>query len=124
MSDRLSTITLRNERDVVQARQRAREIAALLGFDNQEQIRLATATSEMARNAYRYARGGKVSFDVEAGRTAVLVITISDAGPGIDNLDEIFEGRYRSSTGMGLGILGTKRLMDNFELTSSSPELW
>ena len=69
MSDRLSTITLRNERDVVQARQRAREIAALLGFDNQEQIRLATATSEMARNAYRYARGGKVSFDVEIGRT-------------------------------------------------------
>jgi len=120
MSDRLSTITLRNERDVVQARQRAREIAALLGFDNQEQIRLATATSEMARNAYRYARGGKVSFDVEIGRTQTLEITISDTGPGIDNLDEIFEGRYRSSTGMGLGILGTKRLMDNFELTSSS----
>ena len=120
MSDRLSTITLRNERDVVQARQRAREIASLLGFDNQEQIRLATATSEMARNAYRYARGGKVSFDVEAGRKQVLAITISDAGPGIDNLDEIFAGRYRSSTGMGLGIVGTKRLMDNFELTSSS----
>jgi signal transduction histidine kinase/CheY-like chemotaxis protein len=119
MSNRLSTITLRNERDVVQARQRAREIAALLGFDNQEQIRLATATSEMARNAYRYARGGKVSFDVEIGRTQVLEIAVSDTGPGIDNLNEIFEGRYRSSTGMGLGILGTKRLMDNFEITSS-----
>ena len=119
MSNRLSTITLRNERDVVQARQRAREIAGLLGFDNQEQIRLATATSEMARNAYRYARGGKVSFDVETGRTQILEITVSDTGPGIDNLNEIFEGRYRSSTGMGLGIVGTKRLMDNFEITSS-----
>lgn len=119
MSHRLSTITLRNERDVVQARQRAREIAALLGFDNQEQIRLATATSEMARNAYRYARGGKVSFDVDIGRTQILVITVSDTGPGIENLDEIFDGRYRSATGMGLGILGTKRLMDNFEITSS-----
>jgi signal transduction histidine kinase/CheY-like chemotaxis protein len=119
MSNRLSTITLRNERDVVQARQRAREIAALLGFDNQEQIRLATATSEMARNAYRYARGGKVSFDVEIGRTQMLAITVSDTGPGIDNLNEIFEGRYRSQTGMGLGIVGTKRLMDNFEITSS-----
>lgn len=119
MSNRLSTITLRNERDVVQARQRAREIAALLGFDNQEQIRLATATSEMARNAYRYARGGKVSFDVEIGRSQVLAITVSDTGPGIDNLNEIFEGRYRSQTGMGLGIVGTKRLMDNFEITSS-----
>jgi signal transduction histidine kinase/CheY-like chemotaxis protein len=119
MSNPLSTIALRNERDVVQARQRAREIAALLGFDNQEQIRLATATSEMARNAFRYARGAKVSFDVDIGRTQVLEITISDTGPGIDNLDEIFEGRYRSSTGLGLGILGTKRLMDNFEITSS-----
>ncbi len=119
MSNRLSSITLRNERDVVQARQRAREIAALLGFDNQEQIRLATATSEMARNAYRYARGGKVSFDVEIGRTQVLEITVSDTGPGIDNLTEIFEGRYHSATGMGLGIVGTKRLMDTFAITSS-----
>lgn len=119
MSNRLSTITLRNERDVVQARQRAREIAAVLGFDNQEQIRLATATSEMARNAYRYARGGKVSFEVEIGRTQVLAITISDTGPGIENLNEIFEGRYRSSTGMGLGIVGTKRLMDKFEISSA-----
>jgi signal transduction histidine kinase/DNA-binding response OmpR family regulator len=118
MSNRLSTITLRNERDVVLARQRAREIAALLGFDNQEQIRLATATSEMARNAFRYARGGKVSFDIEIGKTQVMAITISDTGPGIDNLSEIFEGRYRSTTGMGLGIVGTKRLMDNFEISS------
>src|SRR6185312_4734789 len=120
MSNRLSIIALRNERDVVQARQRAREIAALLGFDNQEQIQLATATSEMARNAYRYARGGKINFDVEIGRTQVLAITISDTGPGIDNLNEIFEGRYRSSTGMGLGIVGTKRLMDDFEISSSA----
>jgi signal transduction histidine kinase/CheY-like chemotaxis protein len=82
-------------------------------------MRLATATSEMARNAFRYARGGKVSFDVEIGKTQVLAITISDSGPGIDNLSEIFEGRYRSTTGMGLGIVGTKRLMDNFEITSS-----
>ena len=51
--------------------------------------------------------------------TQVLEITVSDTGPGIDNLNEIFEGRYRSETGMGLGILGTKRLMDNFEITSA-----
>src|SRR5215831_17192769 len=111
MSNRLSTITLRNERDVVQARQRAREIAAVMGFDNQEQIRLATATSEMARNAFRYARGGKVSFAVQSGKMQTLEIVISDTGPGIPNLSEIFEGRYRSETGMGLGIMGTKRLM-------------
>lgn len=120
MSNPLSTIALRNERDVVQARQRAREIGALLGFDNQEQIRLATATSEMARNAFRYARGGKVSFEVHEGVPQVLVIVISDNGPGIENLNDIFDGRYRSSTGMGLGIVGTRRLMDNFDITSSA----
>ena len=64
MNTVIATVLLRNERDVVQARQRARELAAILGFDNQEQIRLATATSEMARNAFRYARNGKVSFSV------------------------------------------------------------
>jgi signal transduction histidine kinase/CheY-like chemotaxis protein len=73
----------------------------------------------MARNAFRYARGAKVSFNVNTGRKQVLEITITDTGPGIDNLNEIFEGRYRSNTGMGLGIVGTKRLMDNFEITSS-----
>jgi signal transduction histidine kinase/DNA-binding response OmpR family regulator len=115
----ISTILLRNERDVVQARQRAREIAAMVGFDNQDQIRLATATSEMARNAFRYARGAKVVFMVETGKPQMLEIVISDQGPGIENLNEIFEGRYRSSTGLGLGILGTKRLMDRFDITSS-----
>ena len=120
MNTPISTISLQNERDVVQARQRAREIAAMVGFDNQEQIRLATATSEMARNAFRYARGGKVSFSVVHGKIQVLEIMISDNGPGITNLNDIFEGRYRSETGLGLGIVGTKRLMDNFEITSSS----
>ncbi|HZI58878.1 MAG TPA: ATP-binding protein, partial [Verrucomicrobiae bacterium] len=120
MNNPISTIALRNERDVVQARQRAREIAAVMGFDNQEQIRLATATSEMARNAFRYARGGKVSFAVQSGKTQMLEIMISDSGPGITNLNEIFEGRYRSETGLGLGIMGTRRLMDKFEITSSS----
>ena len=59
-------LALRTERDVVQARQRAREVAAELGLDNQDQIRMATATSEIARNAFRYARNGKVTFSLDA----------------------------------------------------------
>jgi signal transduction histidine kinase/DNA-binding response OmpR family regulator len=114
----IATVSLRNERDVVQARQRAREIAATLGFDNQEQIRLATATSEMARNAFRYARNGKVDFSVSTHDPQSFQIEISDAGPGIPNLSEIMEGRYRSETGMGLGIIGTRRLMDTFSIES------
>ncbi len=113
-------ILLRTEQDVVQARQRAREVAAALGFDNQDQIRLATATSEIARNAFRYARGGTVTFSVNLDLPQRLEIALVDAGPGIANLDEIMAGRYRSETGMGMGILGTRRLMDEFEITTGA----
>jgi signal transduction histidine kinase/CheY-like chemotaxis protein len=118
MSIPLFQIALRTDRDVVQARQKAREVAASLGLDNQDQIRLATATSEMARNGFRYARNAQVSFLVSLEPPRRLEVVVSDSGPGIHNLDEILEGRYRSETGMGLGILGTKRLMDGFEITT------
>jgi signal transduction histidine kinase/CheY-like chemotaxis protein len=109
-------LALRTERDVVQARQRAREVAAELGLDNQDQIRLATATSEIARNAFRYARNGRVEFAVGLEEPQFLQVTVSDSGPGIANLEEILEGRYKSETGMGMGIVGTRRLMDEFEI--------
>ncbi len=120
MSEPILDIALRTERDVVQARQRARELASLLGFDNQDQIRLATATSEIARNAFRYARNGNVHFSVYLESPQQLEIVVTDSGPGISNLDDILDGRYKSETGMGMGILGTRRLMDEFELVSDS----
>lgn len=119
MNSLLCSIPLRNERDVVQARQRAREIAGVLGFDNQEQIRLATATSEMARNAFRYARHAKVDFELSGEGPQKIEVIIADQGPGIANLEEIMEGRYRSKTGMGLGIIGTRRLMDSFDISTA-----
>lgn len=112
------TIPLRTERDVVQARQRARELAAMLGFDNQDQIRLATATSEIARNAFRYARNGKVTFSVVLESPQSFEVCVTDSGPGIRDLDTILEGRYKSDTGMGMGIVGTRRLMDQFSIAS------
>src|SRR5579871_5919792 len=116
MSVPIAHFALLTERDVVQARQRAREVAAELGLDNQEQIRLATATSEMARNAFRYAHNGKVTFSLELEPPQRLEVSITDSGPGIGNLDEILAGRFRSRTGMGMGIIGTRRLMDDFEI--------
>ena len=97
MSYSITTVTIEYEGDVVLARQRAREIAALLGFDNQDQTRVATAVSELARNAFNYAGRGRVEFDIE-GRTMpqLLIIRVSDSGPGIRNLKEILEGRYWS----------------------------
>jgi signal transduction histidine kinase/CheY-like chemotaxis protein len=116
----LYTLQLRKEQDVVEARQRARDIAALLGFENREQIRLATAASEMARNAFRYARNGKVVFHLRSEPPQSLEIEISDSGPGIPNLDTILEGRYKSDTGLGIGIIGTKRLMDAFDIQTAT----
>ncbi len=116
MSVPIFQLALRTERDVVQARQRAREVAAELGLDNQDQIRMATATSEIARNAYRYARNGAVQFAVGLDEPQFLEVTITDSGPGIPNLEEILEGRYQSTTGMGMGIVGTRRLMDDFAI--------
>ena len=120
MSDAIISVLLRTERDVVQARQRARELAALLGFDNQDQIRLATATSEIARNAFRYARFGKVLFYLRVDPSPHVEVVVSDSGPGIPNLQEILDGRYQSDTGMGMGIVGTKRLMDSFDISSTA----
>jgi signal transduction histidine kinase/CheY-like chemotaxis protein len=113
------TSGLRLEADVVAARQRVRQIAALLGFDVQQQTRLSTAVSEIARNAFTYGRGGRVEFSIE-GRTSpqLLTIRVIDNGPGIADLDPILQGRYRSGTGMGLGILGARRLMDQFQIES------
>jgi signal transduction histidine kinase/DNA-binding response OmpR family regulator len=114
------SLMIRHEHDVVAARQRARQIAALLGFDVQEQTRIATAVSEIARNAFTYAGGGKAEFLVE-GKTSpqLFVIRVSDSGPGIADLSRVLDGQYQSPTGMGLGITGARRLMDLFTIESS-----
>ncbi|MGG5822693.1 ATP-binding protein [Falsiroseomonas sp. HW251] len=115
MTRPLLTLTLDREEDVVAARQRARRLAGLLGFEAQDQTRIATAVSEIARNAVVYAGGGKVAFALEeAGGAQALEVRVSDRGPGIADLDAVLEGRYASPTGMGLGLVGTRRLMDGF----------
>ena len=121
MSDRgILNIEIRYEQDVVLTRQRARQIAALLGFSTHEQTALATAVSEIARNAFRYAGSGRVEFAVGPDEPPhVLRVRVQDKGPGIANLVEILDGRYVSRTGMGLGIIGSKRLSDEFAIDSA-----
>jgi signal transduction histidine kinase/DNA-binding response OmpR family regulator len=113
------TLRLRHERHVVHARQRARDIAGFLGFDHQEQIRIATAVSELARNAFRYATGGAVEFQVTDGNPQLFLTLVTDNGPGIQNLQQIMDGQYVSKTGLGKGLVGTKRLLEHFEITST-----
>jgi signal transduction histidine kinase len=121
MSTKLAAIAIRTEEDVVEARRQARGIAARLGFDPNDQTRLATAVSEIARNAFTYAAGGAVEFTVngEPDGSGMLEVRISDSGPGIADLKKVLGGMYRSKTGMGLGIIGAKRLMDDFRIESA-----
>ena len=120
MAYAITSVLIQQEPDVVAARQRTRQIASALGFDSQDQTRLATAVSELARNAYGYAGGGKIEFMIEGQTTPqVMLIRVSDKGPGIANLGAILEGRYRSSTGMGLGIIGARRLVDQCDIQTA-----
>jgi signal transduction histidine kinase len=114
----IMTVALIEEADIVAARQRARQIADLLGFEAQDQTRIATAVSEIARNATTYGGGGRIEFGIENADVPSLVIRIRDKGPGIADVDAILEGRFRSTSGMGVGISGTRRLMDRFEFDS------
>jgi signal transduction histidine kinase/CheY-like chemotaxis protein len=118
MSKAILTLELRLEHDVVLARQRARQIAGLLRFENQDQVRIATAVSEIARNAFQYAGGGKVEFLLDESAPPAFLVRIRDQGPGIADLAAVLEGRYTSATGMGLGIVGVRRLMDRFQIDS------
>jgi len=120
MSNPLLTVALRYEQDVVVARQRARQISNLLGFDGQDQTRIATAVSEIACNVYRYAGGGKVEFTLDGDSSPqLLVVKVSDKGPGIADVALVLSGQYRSNTGMGIGLIGAHRLMDRVEIRTA-----
>lgn len=115
----LITLELRHESDVVLARQRVRDVADVLGLTPQDQTRVATAVSEMCRNAWTYGKGGRLELLLEGEPPSELVARISDKGPGISDLERILSGRYQSRTGMGLGIIGSRRLMDRFDIETS-----
>ncbi len=92
----------------------------MLGFETQDQTRIATAVSEIARNAYEYAMGGAVEYHFDREKRPALRIVVADKGKGISNLEEVWAGTYISSSGMGLGIAGSRRLMDDLQIESSA----
>jgi signal transduction histidine kinase/DNA-binding response OmpR family regulator len=119
MTPDILRLAVSSEADVVTARQRARQLADLTGFEPQDQIRIATAVSEIARNAQQYAGGGEVRFRIEGQQAPqVLQIVVADHGRGIDELSDVLAGSYRSTTGLGIGLTGARRLMDTFSIES------
>lgn len=121
MRTSIASSPLSYETDVVLARQRAHLIASRLGFERQDQNYIATAVSEIARNAFDYAGGGEVDFSVESDeRGQWLLVRISDDGPGIVALEGVLEGTYKSPSGMGIGLRGAKRLMDDCRIETGA----
>ena len=121
MSLPILTMAIEVEADIVAIRQRARRLAALLKFDLQDQARIATAVSEISRNAFSYARAGRAEFSLdEQISPQMLVIRITDRGGGIADLEAVLEGRFQSENGMGVGITGARRLLDHFTIHSGA----
>lgn len=120
MKHPLLQLELANDRDMIAARQRARQLSALLEFDAQDQVRIATAVSEVARNAVRHGGGGRIEFalEEEGGRNPTLSISVADNGPGIADFESAIGGTT-SSGEPKLGLVTARRLMDGFEIQSA-----
>ena len=106
--------------DVVQARQTGRELAAEVGFSAGDQTVIAAAISEIARNILMYAKRGEVRFTkvVDGTRQGIIVVA-EDDGPGIKDVSRALQDGYSTSGGLGLGLPGARRLMDEFEVVSA-----
>lgn len=119
MADAL-LIPIAADTDVVTARQRGRELAADAGFSSGDQTVIAAAISEIARNILNYAKRGEVALSVVSnGDRRGVVVVARDQGPGIRDVDRALEDGYSTSGGLGLGLPGARRLMDEFEVVSA-----
>jgi serine/threonine-protein kinase RsbT len=119
-------LTLKDERwdvrtlpDIVRARQRTRELAAELGFSLVDQTKLVTAASEIARNTVTYGGGGSVHVEVLGeGARRGLRLTFEDHGPGIPDIPLALKDGYTTGHGLGLGLGGARRLVNDFHIAS------
>ena len=114
-------IRITSDKDIVAARQQGRSVALQTGFSLSEATLIATAISELARNIVSYASEGSLTLRPVHGPNGAggLTIVASDSGPGIDDLAQALRDGYSSSGGLGLGLPGVKRLMDEFDIVST-----
>lgn len=107
--------------DVVRIRQLVRDVAVSARLSLVDQTKLVTAASELARNTLVYGGGGKASVRlVDRRGVAGVEVVFSDSGPGIDNIDLALTDGWTSGNGLGLGLSGARRLVDEFELETAA----
>jgi serine/threonine-protein kinase RsbT len=113
-------LPLRTEHDIVQARQQVRKLAQELGFGLVDQTKMVTAASELARNALIYGGGGTMKWEtLLEGVRKGLRLHFVDEGPGIPDLEQALTDGWTSGSGMGLGLSGAKRLVNDFEIDTA-----
>ncbi|WP_209125115.1 anti-sigma regulatory factor [Alkalihalobacillus sp. BA299] len=122
-----SCVEVKSEWEIVGARQVGRNLAKEIGFGTVDQARIATAISELARNIYLYAKKGTICIERVVGTETNafqpgIKITASDHGPGIEDIRQVMEDGYTTSGGLGAGLPGVKRLMDDFQIETSVGE--
>ncbi len=112
-------VAIASEVDIVSARKAVRDAAVQLGFGVTDVTRIVTAASELARNTFLYAGSGRMRWRrlSNAGKSAIELV-FEDAGPGISDVESVMQEGYTSSGGLGMGLPGTKRLMDEMEIAS------
>ena len=116
---RSETLPLREQSDILLVRQFVREYAAELGFGVLDQTKLVTAASELGRNTLIHGGGGKVLLETfVANQRRGLRLTFEDQGPGITDLEQAMSDGYTTKGGLGLGLGGSNRLVNEFELVS------
>ena len=121
MDDDVVHVPIRSDADLVTARAEGRALATALGFSRTDATLIATAISEIARNIVVHAGSGQVEIRpvIEEARPGIVVIA-RDEGAGIRNLDAALQDGYAGRGGLGLGLPGARRLMDDFEVTSTA----
>lgn len=119
MTETAIAIEIRSEQDIVIARQQGKALSIKMNFSKVNQVRFTTAVSELARNIYLYAGHGTITFETIYGSTKLGIrIIAKDKGPGIKSIRKVLEDGYSTSGGLGMGIPGVKRLMDEFHIES------
>ena len=114
-------VSINSDSDIVVARQQGRIYATELGFQAGDLTLIATAISELARNIVEFAKHGEIVFHaLQRGSRTGIEIIARDSGPGITNVTQALQDGYSSKRSLGLGLPGTKRLMDEFDIVSGS----
>ncbi|MCK5227194.1 MAG: anti-sigma regulatory factor [Desulfobulbaceae bacterium] len=112
-------IEITSDDDIVTSRTMAKDLAQKLGFGIVDQTKIATAISELTRNVVKYADEGILNIETvsQAGRVGIELIC-EDRGPGIEDIEQAMQEGYSTGKGLGMGLCGAKKLMDEFEVTS------